>query len=278
MASGGNAAEQHQPIGIGRWRRRRAGGAEGGAVEVEQPVAELQLFNADQGIRAVLAAVVRDGGDPGQGVIAEAVSAAGSGVDSRIGIRSAIEPVIAGITLQLIVATAAIQLVLASAGHDNVITARRIGDVVAGLEVEEFALAGTGAGVITAGAPSAGVDHPGARRGAGREVGDEDAGIKDVIASIGNTDLDRIGLTSQDRRNNLERMTDAVVFNRQQISAVVVLKISRRQVGADHTQRRIRIMVEQGIVDPIHDHHRRIDKGIDPLGVFIGAEDQIKAD
>ena len=104
-------------------------------------------------------------------------------------------------------------MVFAGTGDDNVITAARIGDVIAGLEIKVFTFAGSRAGVITGGATTRVVDNAGSRRGASTEVGNEDTGIEDVITGIGNANLDRVNLTGNDRRNNLQHMADAIIFD-----------------------------------------------------------------
>ena len=87
-----------------------------------------------------------------------------------------------------------------------------------------------------------------------------------------------MGAQAQVQGGDDAQMTaDTVVFDGDD-AAGIVLEIARRQVGADHAQRGMWILVEQGVVHPIDDHHRAVNEGIDPFGVFIRAEHQIKAD
>ena len=98
-----------------------------------------------------------------------------------------------------------------------------------------------------------------------------------MVAGIGDADLDMVGGAGNDRRDDLQHMADAVVFDRQCIAGIV-LKVTSCQVGADDAERVQGIVVEQGVVHPVNHHNRRVHELVDPLGVFVGAEHQIETD
>ena len=269
--------EHHHPgVVHGRGRRRsghhrhQRGGT--GRAEGEQAVAELQLLHAHQHVDPfpLAAGVHRDGAT--EGIHAQGIGRARAAVHGRVEVGAAVEKVVAAISLELVVARACENRVVAGAGHHDVGPTTGVNRVVAGLEVEVFVLGAAGADVVT-GAATAGIGHhPGARIAAGGKVGDEQAAVENVIAGVGDGDLDRVrALAGLERRHDAQAAAHAVVFDRQDAGAVV-LEVARRQVGADHTEGMEGVVVEQGVIHPIHHHHAAIHEGIHPLRIFIGSE------
>jgi hypothetical protein len=279
LAVGADAAHHHYTGGVEHgWRRWRQGGAGGVAAQADQPVVKAEGFDAQQLVHAA----IHQGGDTAgttQRIHTDLVGAAGAEVHGRVAAAATHQAVAAAAALENVVAAAAVDGVITGAAIHDVAAATGEAAVVATEQVDRFTAEAAGHVVagVAAGGGGAG-DQALAGRGAGLEAGDEQAAVIDVVAAVGDGDLDRVeGAAADDRRHDAQHPADAVVLHRQGLAGVV-LEVTRRQVGGDHTEGTRRVALKQGVVHPVDDHHRRIHEQVNPFGIFIGAEDQVEAD
>ena len=275
LARHGHATDGHDARRIADGRSTGIDGLERTADQGIQAVLELELLDVQQRIAAFERRCHQDGSPADAQGIVGLVAAE----DGRIDIGATVQVVVAGPAFDLVGTAATIDAVLAISRDDDVIPSPCIGDVVTTLQVEVLVLdrarhrvGGIGAGNIGR------RHHARAGNGARTHVGDEDAAVVDMVAGVGDADLDVVGLAaSQDRRHDLEHMADTVIFDRQRAGGVV-LEIAGGQIRADHAQGMQRVVVEQGVVHAVDDDDRGIDELVHPLGKLVRAEHQIEAD
>ena len=236
---------------------------------VDRQVGKLDEFDSGQ---LVLAIASRAGGqniedfDRTVGVGDDLVIGGQAGVLGDIAAEAAVEIVVAGIAAEVVVAIIAIHHVIATAADTGVVTAAAM---------NAFANVAAVQAVIQFGAIY--VERYAINRHVGTEhVGNDQAGIENMVTGIGNADLQRVEALMH-RRVNGQRRADAVVFDRQ-VAVGVVDEVAVAQVGTDDAQRRLGVAVEIGDVDAVDQHDADIDKLVDPFRILVAAEDKIEAD
>ena len=281
LSEGPDAAHhQHARAVNDRRRRWRQGGPRGAtaATQVDDAVVEAEGFHAQHLIHTAVGQA-GDGARATDGIDVDLIAAAVAEEHGGVAAGASDQAVVAGAALEEIVAAAAIDGVVAGAAIHDVAAAAGEATVVPPKQIKRFAAEAAADVVAGVRAGAAGAGHQAlARGGAGPKTGDEQAAVVDVVASVGNGDLDGVeGAAPEDRGHDAQHPADAVVFHRQGIIGVV-LEVARRQVGGEDTQGPVGILLKESIVHPIDDHHGRIHELIHPFGIFIRAEHQVETD